>query len=405
MNPAPHETPLNHRGSRATVRTTIAVGVAGVLLLLSAMVIIPPTSMAVFPLAVGATEMSPFLVLLNLLWCIAVNRLLRVRRALRYTTIVLLVVAGVVAVRPLTQFTRVAATASAQLGTEAAAPRFSLVTAVRGLPASADVVERTIPYTASDGAPLTLRLYALSARAQRPTVVVIYGGAWRAGDPSQSRNVSRALAARGFAVAAIDYRHAPAFQYPSQLDDVRRSLALLRDSSGAWGLDPQRMALLGRSAGGHLAELAAYSPGSPGDIPVRAVIALYSPYDLIEGYRDLPSPDPLDVREVLRQFLGGTPTDQATRYRAASPSSYVRHGLPPTLLMFGGHDHIIKPAFNRRAASELRAVRVPVVSVELPWAEHGFDMAPAGLGGQLAFHVIAEFLTRELVRGELETVK
>jgi acetyl esterase/lipase len=231
----------------------------------------------------------------------------------------------------------------------------------------------------------------------RPVVVVIYGGAWRAGDPSQGDNVSRALAARGFAVAAIDYRHAPAFQFPSQLEDVRRSLALLRDSSAAWGLDMHHLALLGRSAGGQLAELAAYAHGSSDDVPVRAVVAIYAPYDLAEGYRDLPSPDPIDVRKVLREFLGGTPSDQEARYHAASPLSYVRHGLPATLLLYGGRDHIVKPSFNRRAAAELRAARVAVVAVELPWAEHGFDMVPAGLGGQLAFNVIAEFLTRELM--------
>ena len=66
------------------------------------------------------------------------------------------------------------------------------------------------------------------------------------------------------------------------------------------------------------------------------------------------------------------------------------------MLIFGGRDHIIKPAFNRAAAAALRAANVPVVAVELPWAEHGFDMAPAGLGAQLAFHVIVEFLEREL---------
>jgi acetyl esterase/lipase len=57
---------------------------------------------------------------------------------------------------------------------------------------------------------------------------------------------------------------------------------------------------------------------------------------------------------------------------------------------------VVKPEFNRRAARELRRAHVPVVSVEVPWAEHGFDMAPGGLGSQLAFSVIASFLEREL---------
>ena len=378
-------------GGRMAV--VVALVVAAALALLSLMVRVPPFTMALFPLAVGASEYSPFLVLLDLLWCLPANRLLVGRRRLRFATLALLIVSACIAVRPLTQFTRVAAAASEQLGTLAGPPRFSLLTAVRGLPTSADVMERTISYAARDGKPLSLRLYSLTARALRPTIVVIYGGAWRSGAPTQSENVSRSLAARGFAVAAIDYRHAPQFNFPAQIDDVNLALAMLRDSSARWGIDSTRMAVLGRSSGGHLAELAAFTPNHSS---IKAVVAIYSPYNLVEGYTDLPSPDPIDVRNVLRGFLDGTPDTQLPRYRAASPSSFVRSGLPPTLLLFGGRDHIVKASFNRAAAAALRAARVPVVAVEIPWAEHGFDMAPAGLGAQLAFSVIVEFLEREL---------
>lgn len=378
---------------RRRVMSSLVVVVAAVLGLLSVMVLVPPYAMALFPVVVGATELSPLLVLLDLIWCVVANRVLRGHGVMRPSMMVLLIVAAVIAVRPLTQFTRVAAIASAQLGTEHAPPRYSLLTALRGLPSSSSVTERSIRYDAANGAPLTMKLYALRDDAVRPTVVVIYGGAWRDGDATQCEDVSRALAARGFAVAAIDYRHAPQFHYPAHLDDVRRSLALLRDSAAAWGIDPHRLALLGRSAGAHLAELSAFSPG---DVPVKAVIAIYSPYDLVEGYRDLPSPDPIKVRTVLSEFLDGTPDNQLERYQAASPATYVRAGLPPTLLLFGGKDHVIKPSFNREAAAALRAVHVPVVAIELPWADHGFDMAPGGLGSQLAFAVIADFLDREL---------
>jgi acetyl esterase/lipase len=116
----------------------------------------------------------------------------------------------------------------------------------------------------------------------------------------------------------------------------------------------------------------------------------------VQGYRDTPSPDPIGVRAVLRDFVGGTPDELPARYHAASPSSYVRPGLPPTLLLYGGRDHVVKPEFNRGAAAALRRAGVRVVQVELPWAEHGFDLGPAGLGGQLALRVVTDFLQREL---------
>jgi acetyl esterase/lipase len=388
----PHTT-----GKRIAIVITVIVAVA--LALLSLMVVVPPYTMSLFIIAVGATEYSPFLAILDLLWCLPANRLLRGNGRLRAAMLVMLVVAAIIAVRPLTQFTHVAATASAQLGTEAGTPRFSLITAVRGLPTSANVVARTFYYAAPDLQRLSLRLYSQTPVANRPTVVVIYGGAWRNGSPSQCENVSRALASNGFTVVAIDYRHVPLSRFPAQIDDVNHALLILRDSSDAWGIDLNRVAILGRSSGGHLAELAAFSPN---EFHIKAVVALYAPYDLAEGYADLPSPDPIGVRYVLSGFLNGTPEQQPRRYLAASPSTLVRPGLPPTLLVFGTRDHIVKAAFNREAAAALRAAHVPVVSVEIPWAEHGFDMATAGLGAQLAFSVIVDFLDRELKKDPKE---
>ncbi len=370
-----------------------ALIVSALLVGLSLMVIVPPFTLLLFRLAVGALEYSPLLVLADLLWCLPANRLLRGHRRLRYATLGLLVVAACIAVWPLTTYTRVASAASAQLGTDEGPPRFSLVALITGLPTSPDVEARTIPYAAADGQRLTMRLYSLPPHQQRPTVVVLYGGAWQAGSPAQSENVSRALASRGYTVAAIDYRHAPASHFPAQIDDVNYGIVLLRDSSAQWGIDVHRMALLGRSSGGQLAELAAWSQN---DYGLRAVVALYAPFDLTKGYNAPPSPDPLGTRVVLRDYLDGTPETQARRYMAASPSTLVRPGLPPTLLLFGGRDHIVRPVFNREAAAALRAAHVPVVAVELPWAEHAFDMLPTGLGAQLAFNVISAFLDREL---------
>ena len=374
-------------------RAVVAVGGTAILAILSLSVHVAPRSMGMFPLIIGATEFSPFLVLLDLLWCLPANRLLRAHKGLRAATIATLIAGAGLAVIPLTEFTRAAADASAQLGTEEAQPQYSLLTSLRGLPAAVGVRERAVPYRAADGSPLVMRLFSMASATAQPVVVVLYGGAWRGGDASQCADVSRALASRGFVVAAIDYRHAPASRFPAQLLDIRASLALLRDSSASWHIDPARIALLGRSSGGHLAELAAFSPG---DVPLKAVVALYAPYDLAEGYRDLPSPDPIGVQAVLSNFIGGTPSTMAAAYHDASPASFVRAGLPPTLYVIAGKDHVVKPEFNRRAASDLRRVHVPVVVAEVPWAEHGFDMARGGLGSQLAFAVVRSFLDREL---------
>lgn len=386
-----------HEPHRRRRISSLVVAIAGTILLVLAIAVgfAAPRSMSVLAPILASAELSPVLALLALAWLLLVQRLLAGRQRLRLFASIVLALASVAALRPLAQFGPVASRAAAQLG--APRPRFSLTMALTGLPAAPDVRERIVHYTAADGTPLSMRLFARDGRTGRHgTVVVLYGGAWRGGEPTQGANVSRALAQRGYTVAALDYRHAPRFVFPAQLDDVRRSLALVRDSAQAWRVDTTRIALLGRSAGGHLATLSAFSAGGPA---VRAVIAIYAPWDLVEGYRDLPSPDPIGVRSVIGNFVGGTPDQQPARYREASPASHVRPGLPTTMLLFGSRDHLVKPEFNRAAASALRGAGVSVVELELPWAEHGFDLVPGGLGAQLAYWAIGTFLEREIGRG------
>jgi acetyl esterase/lipase len=378
---------------------TLAIGGTTLLVLLAVMTLVPTWSMSVLPLVLAARELSPVIGLGALIW-ILVSRWLFGRW---HTPLTLtLLCAAVVCARPITQTGAVIARIASQLGGDATTTITSRTLLAR-LPSAPSVREQVVKYASADGTPLEMRVFRHTTRAPgpRPTLVVLYGGAWRGGDPLQGARTSRALARRGYVVAAIDYRHAPRFTFPAQLDDVRRSLALVRDSSASWNADTTRMALLGRSAGGHLAELAAYAPPIAG---VRAVVAIYAPWNLAEGYRDVPVPDPIGVRTVIGNFIGGAPEAQPARYRDASPSSYVRPGLPPTLLLFGSHDHLVKPEFNRGAAAALRASGTEVVEVELPWAEHGFDLVPAGLGERLAFWTIVAFLDRELRVGHPEPV-
>jgi len=371
------------------------VALAGTALLvgLAIVSVMPAWTMFALPFVLAASELSPGLLVVTLAW-IAVSRwLLATRPTMRIVTTVALTIAAMILARPLLQYREVQQRANVALSELARGTSGSMqITDApsRCVPDAPDVREQVVHYSAQDGTPLVMRVFR--GRPQlRPQaiVIVLYGGAWRGGDATQGANVSRALAQHGYVVAAIDYRHAPRFTFPAQLDDVRRSIALVRDSAGAWHADTTRIALLGRSAGGHLAELAAVAPG---DQPVQAVVAMYAPWNLSEGYRDVPSPDPIGVRGVIGNFLGGSPEQQPARYRAASPSSYVRPGLPPALLLFGSRDHLVKAEFNREAAAALRAAGNRVVAVEIPWAEHGFDLVPGGLGGRTAYRSIERFL-------------
>jgi acetyl esterase/lipase len=223
--------------------------------------------------------------------------------------------------------------------------------------------------------------------------VVIYGGAWLFGSRAQSAELATALARLGYTAIAIDYRHAPRYRFPTQINDVRDALAAIANNAHDWDVDPQRVAILGRSAGAELALLAAYDPGP---LRIRAAIGYYAPIDLVQGFHVPPRPDPDDVRTVLELYLGGPPALRMNAYAAASPIAHVRPGLPPTLLIGGGRDEVVRLAFSHEMRSVLRSHGDRVVALDLPWSNHAFDTIANGTAGQLARYYTERFLAATL---------
>jgi acetyl esterase/lipase len=108
--------------------------------------------------------------------------------------------------------------------------------------------------------PLNILYYRPITPGTHPILIDIYGGAWQRGAPASDRNFNSYMAFHGgYAVFAIDYRHAPEFKYPAQLHDVRTAVQFIHDHAAEYNGDPDRIVLFGRSSGGHLALLAAYA--------------------------------------------------------------------------------------------------------------------------------------------------
>jgi acetyl esterase/lipase len=266
---------------------------------------------------------------------------------------------------------------------------------VRGIDAGDVRVASGIEFARPDGHPLTLTVYRPRSAGRFPILVQIYGGAWQRGTPDDDRTFARHVASCGHVVFAIDYRHAPRWRWPAQIDDVRSALGWIRAHAAGYDGDASRIVLLGRSAGAQLALIAAYD-GTPAD--VVGVVSLYGPTDLVEGWRVPPRPDPFDVRAVLETYLGGTPEQVPESYRAASPLAYVSAKVPPTLLLYGGRDHIVEARFGRLLNDRLRAAGATSFLLELPWSEHAFDLVPSGLGGQVSLYYVERFLEGVLRR-------
>ena len=216
-----------------------------------------------------------------------------------------------------------------------------------------------------------------------PLVVVVHGGSWASGDETQLPDVNGWLAARGYVVVAITYRLAPAHPFPAALDDVIAAVAWARTLPG---VDATRTVLFGRSAGGHLALLAATR------IPdLKGVVAYYAPNDMVWSWNHPANPWVVNTPKTLGDFLGGTLDEKPDVYRAASPLDFAER-LPPTLLLHGTRDELVFAEQSHRLDKRLTEAGVPHVLLELPWATHGFDGSLWGPGGQVSTWAVDRFL-------------
>lgn len=256
---------------------------------------------------------------------------------------------------------------------------------------------QTEVYARPGGVELQLDFYSPPFRKDTterpPCLVVIHGGGWDSGDNKQLADWNHRWAARGWAVATLNYRLAPKFPWPAQREDVMAALAWLKANARRLEFDPHRLVLLGRSAGGQIATAVAYGARDP---DIRGVIALYAPHDLRFTWEISREDDALNSPQLLRQYLGGPPDtpERQALYDSGSGQLLARADSPPTLLIHGHADTLVWYRHGPRLSARLQELGVPCTHLELPWATHAFDFNPDGPGGQLADAAIGEFLAR-----------
>jgi acetyl esterase/lipase len=222
-----------------------------------------------------------------------------------------------------------------------------------------------------------------------PCVMVVHGGGWDSGDRTQLASFNHWIASLGYAVAATSYRLAPQHTWPSPREDTLAAIAYLKANAVSLGLDPARLVLLGRSAGGQIAEVVAYTVRDPA---VRGLVALYSPSDLNFGYANAWEDDALKSPTLMRQYLGGPPETAKAAYDSASALNHVTADSPPTLQLHGRLDGLVWHRHSERLEARLNELKVPNVFVSLPWATHAFEVNQRGPGGQLTTYAVEWFL-------------
>lgn len=228
--------------------------------------------------------------------------------------------------------------------------------------------------SAEDGSgPLSMDVYYPAAgEPPFPVVIYLHGGSWSGGDKAEGLGIRdrTELVPGGNLFVSINYRLAPAAKFPAMIQDVKCAIRSTRANAASLYADPERIALMGASAGGHLVSLAGVAgPDAGWDVgdhldqssQVRAVIDLYGAI-LLDG-----SIDGSDY--LLRQVFGASGPDDPV-LQAYTPLSYITPDDAPFLVMHGRQDSVVPIAHSERLVEALRAAGVPVTYIPVEGVGH-----------------------------------
>jgi acetyl esterase/lipase len=259
------------------------------------------------------------------------------------------------------------------------------------------VFEQDIEYANPGGQHLQLNLARpKEAKGPSPAVLCIHGGGFRAGKREGWDARCKQLAERGFVAATVTYRLAPKYQFPAAVHDVKAAVRWLRANADKYQIDPERIGVVGDSAGGHLAQFLGVTAGvkefegegnPKQSSAVTCVVNYYGPSDFTKSYGKS-----VDAAEVLPLWLGGDDAKEHHRHVLASPLNWVTPHAAPTLLLHGTEDKYVAHEQAVWMHDRLKAADVDVTLLTLQGAGHGFKDDDAKRAEEAMFAFFAKHL-------------
>lgn len=266
--------------------------------------------------------------------------------------------------------------------------------------------EMDIPYGQADGKILALDLYhpeGESGKRPAPLVVWVHGGAWRSG--SKSNVPIKRLVREGYAIASVEYRLSTAARFPAQAQDIKTAIRFLRAKADEFRIDPDRIAVAGDSAGGHLAALVGVTDGieeldgsgnAGTSAAVQAIVSYYGASNL-RTILSQSTPHGLEVRiPALKLLLGALPEEAPELAALASPVVHVDAHDPPLLLLHGDQDNQMPINQAHELAAAYERLKLPVRFEVIDGAGHG----DRKFYDETRMAVLKEFLDKYLKRGK-----
>jgi acetyl esterase/lipase len=235
-----------------------------------------------------------------------------------------------------------------------------------------------------------------------PVAVYIHGGGWVEGNKVADafyKAVRPQLLAKGVAVVTIDYRLAPKHRFPAQMHDVTYAIRYLRSQAKRMRIDPERIAVFGTSAGGHLAALlgtvdkaAGFEGGAlPGvSSRVSAVATIAGPADLTA------TTFPPATKVAIQKTFGAGGSPAPAVLAAASPVTHASAGDPPFLIVHGTADEVIPHAQSVELARKLKAAGVPAELVSVNGGTHALATPGQSVAPEQITAKVSSFLVGHL---------
>lgn len=239
-------------------------------------------------------------------------------------------------------------------------------------------VSRDLIYKETPEKTLKLDIYHLDqVNTPQPLLVFIHGGSWKKGDKDDYRKYLVDYANKGYITATVAYRFSQEAIFPAAMDDVVCAVKWLKSHAEDYHIDPDRVAVIGGSAGGHLAMLLGYHGNDPdyrgecdsleADASVKAIVNLYGPVDLTTDFAiNHPS---------VKQLIGADySTATQAVYEACSPIQYITSDDPPTLTFHGTLDEIVPIVQADMLDKALQEENVPSFYHRLDGWPHTMDL-------------------------------
>jgi acetyl esterase/lipase len=230
--------------------------------------------------------------------------------------------------------------------------------ATPALPAGSEVkIEKDVVFGKGGEAELRCDVYRPAPGTEkRMGLVHLHGGGFARGSKDTMAGKVTPIASRGYTSVVIDYRLTGVAKWPAQIEDVKTAIRWTRANAASLGIDPQRIATVGYSAGGHLTVFAA----GQADTQLAACVAFYPAVEL--------------SKETAQVLLPNANDEAAVR--AASPETYIKAGFPPTIVFHGLADVTVPPESSERLLQALRGASVPSELHTFAGVPHEFDMHP-----------------------------